>query len=120
MNTLLTLLLIQVIAVCYVMSGFPDSLKSGIKWVITKGKMSSSNYSLKPFDCELCTCFWLCIIYLLCTTQLTIPYIAAALILAIMTSATEQIIVMTKDLITAFINVVYKHVIDRTTLSDND
>lgn len=119
-NTLLTLLLIQVIAVCYVMSGFPDSLKSGLKWVITKGKMSGSNYRLKPFDCPLCMTFWSCIIYLLCTTQLTIPYIAAAIVLAMFTSTTENIIRMVQDLITALINVIYRYVIDRSTFSQDD
>ena len=69
---LINLLLISAIVVFIVdISGAVDSLKSGLKRILTKGVMKDSDYSLKPIDCSLCMTFWSGIIYLLCTGNFT-------------------------------------------------
>ena len=113
MMTILNLLLIQVIVVFIVdISGAIDSLKSGLKWIITKGKMKGSDYRLKPFDCSLCSTWWSCIIYLLCVGKFTIPYIAIAALLSTFCGITKSTIYMLEDLFTKVIRFIYKHLID--------
>ena len=58
------LILMSIVVVTIVdISGAVDSLKSGLKWILTKGKMSNSDYTLKPIDCSLCMTFWSGIFY---------------------------------------------------------
>lgn len=56
-------------------SGFVDNIKILLSKFLTKNKMSTNNYSLKPFDCPLCLTFWLSIIYIIITNQFNLPYI---------------------------------------------
>lgn len=113
MNTILSLLLIQVIVVFIVdISGAIESLKSGLKWLLTKGKMSSSNYILKPFDCSLCCTWWTCLIYLLCVGKFTIPYIAFVAFQCTFCAQIKDTILVVGDLCTKFIRLIYKHLID--------
>ena len=42
---------------------------------------------MRPFDCSLCCTWWSCIIYLIATGHVTLPYIAAAGMLAMLTRA---------------------------------
>ena len=103
----LDLLLIQVIVVCIVdISGFIDSVKSGIKWVLTKGRMSSSDYRLKPFDCSLCMTFWCCIIYLLVTGNFSLVYIAYSLLLACLAGITKEAIFMVESALIKIIRLI--------------
>lgn len=113
MNTILSLLLIQVIVVFIVdISGAIDSLKSGLKWLLTKGKMSSSDYRLKPFDCSLCCTWWTCLIYLLCVGKFTIPYIAFVAFQCTFCDQIKDTILVVGDLITKVIRIIYKYLID--------
>lgn len=94
------LLYIALIVVIIIdLSGFMDSLKSGIKYILTKGKMSSSDYRLKPLDCSLCMTFWLGILYLLITNQFTIGYLLYVCILSIFTDIFKDTIILVKDLL---------------------
>lgn len=113
MNTILSLLFIQVIVVFIVdISGAIDSLKSGLKWLLTKGKMNSSNYVLKPFDCSLCMTWWTCLIYLLCVGKFTIPYIAFVAFQCSFCSHIKSTIYMLGDLLVKVERLIYKHLID--------
>jgi hypothetical protein len=62
------------IAVVFIIdqSGFIDTLKSWLKSILTKGKFTDPNYSLKPIDCSLCMTFWTGLVYLLWSNMLTI------------------------------------------------
>lgn len=118
MKTILSLFLIQLIVVFIVdISGAVDSLKTALKWILTKGAMSNSNYILKPFDCSLCMTFWCTLIYLLCTTQFTLPFIAVACMLAAFTGLTKSLIILVEDLVVKLTQVIYKYIIDN---EDND
>ena len=108
---LINLLLITIISVIIIdISGFIDSLKSGIKWCLTKGKMNNSDYRLKPIDCSFCTNFWLGIIYLLVTGNITLYYIAAVLILSCFCGLIKSSILLIEDIFKTFINRIYKFI----------
>lgn len=105
------LFLIAVIVVCIVdISGFVNSIKSVLNKVITNGKFSNSNYSLKPFDCSLCMTFWIGLIYLIICNSISLLNIAILLLIAISTPIINDIIRLVQDLITKLIQVIEKHI----------
>ena len=109
METILNLFLISVIVVFIVdISGAVDSLKSGIKWILTRGKMNSSDYRLKPLDCSLCMTFWSGLIYLLVTGEFTLPYITVVCLLACFSGLIKSSIFLIEDAVVKIIKVIYK------------
>lgn len=109
----LKLFLITFVVVFIVdVSGAIDSLKSALKWVLTNGKMSHSDYRLKPFDCSLCTSFWVGLIYLLCTGNFTIQYISYVCLLSASTGLLKDFWYLCEDIIKTIIKIFYK-VIDK-------
>lgn len=105
------LFLIAVIVVCIVdISGFIDTLKSALNKVITKGKFSNSNYSLKPLDCSLCSTFWIGLGYLIIYNSVSLLNIAILLLIAISTPIINDIIRLIQDLITKLIQVIEKYI----------
>ena len=114
METLLNLLIIQFITVFIVdISGVVDSIKTGIKWILTKGKMKDSDYRLKPLDCSTCMTFWSGLIYLICTSEFTFINLAIVCALAALTMETKNLILLVKDLISTIYKIIYKLIIDR-------
>ena len=114
METLLNLLIIQFITVFIVdISGVVDSIKTGIKWILTKGKMKDSDYTLKPLDCSLCLTFYGGLIYLICTSEFTFINIAIVCALSALTMETKNLILLVKDLISTIYKIIYKLIIDR-------
>lgn len=113
-NVILNLFIIAVIVVFIVdISGAIDSLKSGIKWILTKGKMKDSNYVIKPIDCSLCMTWWCGLIYLLIIGQFTLKYIAIVCIISTFVEIIKSSILLIEDTITKIIQLIYKYVIDR-------
>lgn len=106
---IINLTLIAAIVVFIVdISGAVDSLKSGLKWILTKGKMKNSDYQLKPLDCSLCMTFWSGIIYLLITNNFTLPYLAFVCLLACFSGIIKNSILLVEDIITTIIQLIYK------------
>lgn len=91
---LLTFIIVYIVDI----SGAVDSLKSGLKWLITKGKMKDNNYTLKPFDCSLCLTFWVGLTYLLITGYFTLPYIAVVCFLSAFSDIFKNTILLLEDL----------------------
>lgn len=111
---LLELFFISCIVVFIVdISGAIDSLKSGLKWLLTKGKMRDSNYRLKPLDCSTCMCWWCGLIYLYIHGCFTLPYIAFVCLLAAFSGLIKNSILLVEDIITKIIQVIYEKIIDR-------
>lgn len=105
------LFLIAVITVCIIdISGFVDSTKSVLNKVITNGKFSNSNYSLKPFDCSLCMTWWIGLIYLIIYNSVSLVNIAILLLIAISTPIINDIIRLIQDLITKLIQVIENYI----------
>ena len=95
---MLNLFLISVICVIVIdISGFVDSLKSGIKRILTKGVLSDPNYSLKPIDCSFCMNFWVGLIYLLVSGTFTIWMLTYVLLLSVMTPVMRDVIYLVRD-----------------------
>ena len=99
-KVMLDLFLIAVIVVCIVdISGFTDSWKSGLKRLLTKGKMSNPNYSLKPLDCSTCLIFWSSLLYLIITQTLTLYMLAYVLVISVMSVVIKDLIFFIRDLL---------------------
>lgn len=106
---LIHLILIAAIVIFIVdISGAVDSLKSGLKWILTRGKMKNSDYSLKPFDCSLCMTFWCGIIYLLCTGNFTLPYLGFVCLLSCFSGLIKSTILLVEDVLITIIQIIYK------------
>lgn len=102
--TIINLIFIQVITVFIIdLSGFTVSMKSGLKHVFTRGRFSSPDYRLKPFDCSLCMVFWTCLVYLTVTGNLTIPYITVTVMLSYLTDVCKDMMMTVHDILISII-----------------
>lgn len=105
------LFLISIIVVCIVdLSGFVGTLKSVLSKVLTKGKITNSDYQLKPIDCSLCMTWWCGLIYLIIYHQLTLLNITILLLISTSSFLINDIIRLIQDLITKIINIIYKKI----------
>ena len=101
------LFLIAVITVCIIdLSGFLGTLKSVLSKTLTKGKISNSDYQLKPIDCSLCMTWWCGLIYLIINNQLTLLNVSILLLIAVSTPIINDTIRLIQDLITKIINII--------------
>ena len=102
---MLNLLFIQFIVVFIIdLSGFVDTMKAKLSSILTKGKIKSAGFRLRPFDCSLCAMFWAGLIYLLFTHQFTIPLIAYVCLLSVTTPITKDLYYTIQELITKLLN----------------
>ena len=108
----LDLLWIAVIIVFGVdIAGFFTSIKEIIiKW-ISKGKFIGRNIIIKPFECSLCMTFWSGLIYLIVIGHFSLIYLAYLCLLCAFTGIIKSAILLLGDIITKFINWVYKKLI---------
>lgn len=105
---LLKLLCIQLICVLIIdISGFIDSVKWSVSKWLTKGKIPTTDYRIKPFDCSLCMTWWSCLIYMICIGQVSVFLLAYILFLSIMTPVAKEIIVLIRDICIKVINKIY-------------
>lgn len=102
---ILDLILIQCIIVYIIdLSGVVDSFKLFISNILTKGKIQTTNYDLKPFTCSLCMTWWIGLIYLIICHSFTIPYIALVALLSFLTPLSSSILLLIKDLAIFLVN----------------
>ena len=94
---------ITVIVVIIVdISGFVDSVKTLIGKVL-----GINNVKLKPLDCSFCLNFWVSLIYLLITNELSITAVMVTLLLSTMTPIIKDAIYLIRDLIGKIISKIY-------------
>lgn len=95
---IINLILIQII-ICFIidMSGIIPSIKTVISKYLTKDKITTSNYSFKPFDCSLCMMHWIGLLYILFQSTPFIPYYALVCFLSLTTSNTTNLLFTIKD-----------------------
>lgn len=104
MKTVLDLVLITVIVVIVIdISGFIDTIKSFIKKIITKGKLSSPDYSLKPIDCSFCMNFWVSLVYLIISNSFTLECICLVLVLSFLTTTIKDVLFTVKSIFDHFL-----------------
>ena len=102
---IIELILIQLIIVFIIdLSGVVDSIKLFISKHLTKNKIVTTNFSIKPFDCSLCSTWWIGLIYLLICHSFTIPYIALVALLSYLTPLSSSILLLIKDLVIFLVN----------------
>ena len=83
-------------------SGFIDSIKTLIGKVL-----GINNVSLKPIDCSFCMNFWVSLIYLLITNELSITAVMVALLLSTMTPVIQDLIYLIRDFLGKIISKAY-------------
>lgn len=106
---MLSLFLISLIVVIIVdLSGFIDSLKSGLKRIVTKGRMSGNDYRLKPFDCSFCMTFWTGLVYLLITHSFSLWMLSYLLLLCVFTVFIKDVLIVIKDILSYIIRKLYE------------
>lgn len=102
---IIDLILIQLIIVFIIdLSGAVESFKLFISKHLTKNKIVTTNFSIKPFDCSLCSTWWIGLIYLLICHSFTIPYIALVALLSFLTPLSSSILLLIKDLAIFLVN----------------
>lgn len=87
------------------LSGFIDSLKKGLSYLLTKGRIVKSDYSLKPFDCSLCMTFWCGIIYFLIIGKFTLLNLLYISLCSFFTPVIKDILYFLRD---SFIKILSK------------
>lgn len=99
----LSLLLIQVIVVIIVdLSGINDTWKSLLKIIATKGRMRNPNY--EGFDlCDFCINWWIGLLYLILTGNLTLLCICVVLLLSFFTNITKEVLIRVNDILVKII-----------------
>ena len=99
METVLTLILIQVCAVGVIdLSGIIDSLDNFLTKVLkTKAHVP------KPFSCSLCMTWWTCFFWLLFKGELTWAYAAISLGLAFLTPVVADFCYVVRNLLSRLI-----------------
>ena len=91
------------------LSGFVDEMvKRLYNKYIKVGDYHTLIPKLKPLTCSLCLTFWVGLIYLIETSQLTILMIGYVCLLAFLSPIIGDIFILLKDILNKIINLIYK------------
>ena len=102
---LIDLICLQVILVYIIdLSGATLSLKRWVSYLLTKGKIQSTNFSLKPFTCSLCMMWWVGLLYLFYTNQLSLPTLLLVCMLSYLTTPTKDLLLNIRDILIKYAN----------------
>lgn len=105
--TMLKILMIQIIMVLVIdISGFVDEMKIMLSKLLTRGKIATSNYNIKPFFCSTCMTWWCGLIYLIIVNEVSIFTIAFTLFVACMSPITKDLYYMIYDTIEKIIRTI--------------
>ena len=100
MKAIVELILVALVTIYVVdLSGFTDTW---LKFLSAyKGRKITE---LKPFSCSLCMVWWVCLIYLVTTSQLTLSLVAFTALLSFLSIPMGQILVMLREVMLYIIN----------------
>ena len=100
MKAIVELILVAMITIYVVdLSGFTDTW---LKFLSAyKGRKITE---LKPFSCSLCMVWWVCLVYLVITSQLTLSLVAFTALLSFLSIPMGQILVMLREVMLHIIN----------------
>lgn len=95
-------MMINIIAIailcCFVInSGAIDNLKRAL-WRWLKGSAPYREYSLKPFDCELCLTWWSGLLYIIVTSNLSILSVLCVALVAWCTPVIVEMLQLLVDI----------------------
>ena len=109
--TMLKILMIQIISVLIIdISGFVDEMKIMLSKLLTRGKIATNNYNIKPFFCSTCMSWWCGLIYLIIAKEVSLFMIAFALFVSCMTPITKDLYYMIYDTIEKIIRTINKFI----------
>lgn len=96
MSIYLQLLLVASVTIYIVdLSGFTDSWR---KALARRMHINEANLRpLKPFDCSLCMTWWVCLIYALIKSQLSLPVIAYSALLSFLSVPIGQAMIFIRE-----------------------
>ena len=100
MKAIVELILVAMITIYVVdLSGFIDTW---LKFLSAyKGRKITE---LKPFSCSLCMVWWVCLAYLVTTSQLTLSLVAFTALLSFLSIPMGQILVLLREVMLHIIN----------------
>ena len=100
MKAIVELILVALITIYVVdLSGFTDTW---LKFLSAyKGRKITE---LKPFSCSLCMVWWMCLAYLVITSQLTLSLVAFTALLSFLSIPMGQILVLLREVMLHIIN----------------
>ena len=100
MKAIVELILVALVTIYVVdLSGFTDTW---LKFLSAyKGRKITE---LKPFSCSLCMVWWVCLIYLVTTSQLTLSLVAFTALLSFLSIPMGQILVLLREVMLHIIN----------------
>ena len=107
-------MLLKLVIICLVnvliidLSGIITDLKLLISKWLTKDKIATTNFRIKPFDCSFCMTFWTGLIYTLVIGQFTLVNLLIILLLAFFTEPIKQSLLLIKDLLIKMIDKIYE------------
>lgn len=101
MGIYIDLLLVALITIYIVdISGFTQSWRDALaRWL----KVSTLK-PLKPFDCGKCMTWWVCLIFALCTGQLSLPVIAYSALLSHLSNPIGEALIFIRECLTWLLN----------------
>lgn len=106
---ILELLMISII-VCFVIdvSGIVDSIKELIwKWAFNN-KRQYNEFRLKPFDCSLCMCFWVGLLWLVVQSNFTLFNVMMVCLFAALTEQITNGIIIIKQMIAKIQDLIFE------------
>ena len=100
MKAIVELILVALITIYVVdLSGFTDTW---LKFISAyKGRKITE---LKPFSCSLCMVWWVCLAYLVTTSQLTLSLVAFTALLSFLSIPMGQILVLLREVMLYIVN----------------
>ena len=100
MKAIVELILVALVTIYVVdLSGFTDTW---LKFLSAyKGRKITE---LKPFSCSLCMVWWVCLTYLVTTSQLTLSLVAFTALLSFLSIPMGQILVLLREVMLYIIN----------------
>ena len=100
MKAIVELILVALITIYVVdLSGFTDTW---LKFLSAyKGRKITE---FKPFSCSLCMVWWVCLTYLVTTSQLTLSLVAFTALLSFLSIPMGQMLVLLRELMLCIVN----------------
>lgn len=101
MDTIIDLILVALVTIYIVdLSGFTDT------WLkVLSAYKGRTIRELKPFSCSLCMVWWVCLVYLLVSGNLSLPMVAFSALLSFLSYPLGQLLILMRE---AFLNIINK------------
>lgn len=89
------------------LSGFVTNIKHKLSRLLTKDKISTTEFRMRPFDCSFCMTFWCLLAYVVYTQQFTFITVFYIVVITHFTDVTKQVLLLLKDIAVKIINTIY-------------